>query len=351
MSLLTVREVISRQDWWEFSRLKEKIYGELIYSEEEAWEETRRLKLLMQGDPYRQATAFLAVRGEETVGRIAAITDPRHQVAREGFFGFFECIEEQDVARQLLTAAAKQLKAWHKSVLLGPISPSTNEKVGIMIEGFDTLPHQNLTYNPPYYQRLLEDSGLTKAMGLLSYLWREEMPVPQKFFPLKARALDRYEGSIVFPAKGNLKEEAAILKEVYNESLSNNWGFVPLTIREAQEVLLQYCFSPYPELLFRLDVAGEPAGICLLQPNTRQGLKPTDPQIRVAVMGLKPRYRKKGLSVLLSLKAMEIIKEQGYPTAEISLIMENNHTVRGLIENTLRCPVLHRYQVYKAELN
>lgn len=351
MTPLTVCEVESRQDWRDFSLVKEKIYKGPVYPEEDTWEETRSLRLLSQGDSYRQATAFLAFKGNEVVGRIAAITDSRHQDSREGFFGFFECIEDQQVARQLLMAAAEQLKAWGKSVMVGPISPSTNDKVGIMIEGFDVLPHQNLTYNPPYYRKLLEDSGLTKAMGLLSYLWRHDMPIPKHFFRLEERALNKYEATIVFPAKGNLTEEAAILEEVYNNSLQNNWGFVPLTLEEAKSVLLQYRFSPHPELLFRLDVGGEPAGICLLQPNTRPGLRPTDPQIRAAVLGLKPQFRKKGLSTLLIFKAIQIVKEQGCPTAEISLIMENNHTVRGLIEKTLQCPVLHRYQVYRTELS
>ncbi|NLC76230.1 MAG: GNAT family N-acetyltransferase, partial [Clostridia bacterium] len=91
--------------------------------------------------------------------------------------------------------------------------------------------------------------------------------------------------------------------------------------------------------------------ICLLQPTSRPGLKHADPQIRAAVLGLKPQYRRKGLSTLLILKAMEIVKELGYTRAELSLIMENNHTVRGLIEKTLQCPVLHRYQVYKTQLD
>jgi GNAT superfamily N-acetyltransferase len=348
---LTIREVDSRQDWRDFAQVKEKIYSRPICPEEDIWEETRNLRVLSQGDPYRQIAAFIALHGDEVIGRIAAITDSRHQSVQEGFFGFFECIEDQQAARQLLMAAAEKLKSWGKSVMLGPISPSTNDKVGIMVEGFDTLPHQNLTYNPPYYQELLEQCGLTKAMGLLSYLWRHDMPIPSHFFTLEARAMERYDAAIVFQAKGDLRQETEILTEVYNESLKNNWGFVPLTTEEARGILRQYRFSPHPELLFRLDVAGEPAGICLLQPNTRPGLKPTDPQIRAAVLGLKPRYRNKGLSTLLIIKAIQIVKEQGCPTAEISLIMENNRTVRGLIEKTLQCPVLHRYQVYRTELS
>lgn len=350
MTALKVCELENRQDWREFSKLKEQIYSSLNV-QEEPWEESRKLRFLSQHDPHRQIKAFLAYRHEQAVGRIAAIVDQRHRPQNEGFFGFFECIEDLEAAQALLSTAAQTLKSWGKHAMIGPISASTNEKVGIMIEGFGTLPHPNLTYNPPYYQNLLEASGLVKAMGLLSYLWTKDLPLPGRLSTIQARALERYSVTVHFPAKGNINEEATILQEVYNESLNNNWGFVPLTFEEARGVILEYRFSPHPDLLFRLDVEGEPAGICLLQLNPRPELKKSDPRIRAAVMGLRPKFRKKGLSTVLILKAIELALEQGYEQAEVSLIMENNLTVRSLIENTLGCPVLHRYQVYRTNLD
>lgn len=350
MTALQIRELENRQDWREFSKIKEQIYGSLNL-QEEPWEESRKLRLLSQQDSHRQIKSFLAYRHGQVVGRIAAIVDNRHQPRNEGFFGFFECNEDPEAARALLATAAQTLKSWGKNTMIGPISASTNEKVGIMVEGFGTLPHPNLTYNPPYYQELLEASGLVKAMGLLSYLWTKDLTIPARLDTVHARALEKYDLTIHYPARGNINEEAAILKAVYNESLKNNWGFVPLTFEEARGVILEYRFSPHPDLLFRLDVEGEPAGICLLQLNPRPELKESDPRIRAAVLGLTPKFRKKGLSTVLILKAIDLALDHGYEQAEVSLIMENNLTVRSLIENTLGCPVLHRYQVYRTNLD
>lgn len=350
MTALTVRKLEHRHNWRAFAKLKERIYPSLPGIEEEAWEESRSLRWLSQQDPHRELQAFLAFRRDRVVGRIAAIVDERHLPQEEGFFGFFECLEDPEAARALLNAAAETLKARGKQVMLGPISASTNEKVGIMIEGFATLPHPNVAYNPPYYRDLLTGCGLEKAMGLLSYLWTRDLPVSERLATLRERVFRRHRVELLFPALGNLHEEALILRDVYNESLQNNWGFVPLTLAEAKRIILSYQLSRQQELLLRLDVDDEPAGACLLQPNPRALLHPSTPPLRAAVLGLRPKFRNKGLSTVLILKAMELALAQGYEQAEISLIMENNLTVRSLIENTLGCPVLHRYQVYRASI-
>lgn len=350
MTALTVRTPQDRRDWQACAGIKERLYPDLPGIQEEAREESRRLQRLSRRDPFRRLRVFLAWRGEEPVGRIAAIADARHRPGDEGFFGFFECENDPEAAGALLAAAARQLKAWGKKSMLGPISASTNEKVGILMEGFDTWPHPNLAYNPPYYRDLLTGCGLEKAMGLLSYLWTRDLPVPERMALLKERALRRRRVELHFPALDPRPEEAVILRDVYNESLQNNWGFVPLSFAEAKDILRWYRHSGQPELLLRLDVEGEPAGTCFLQPNPRAGFNPSVPPLRAAVLGLRPKFRNQGLSAVLIDRAMELAQAKGYHRAEVSLIMENNVTVRRLVEHTLGCPVLHRYEVYRTEV-
>lgn len=349
MSSLIIHPVETSKDWRDFARLKNQLYPAIIGSDQ-SWDDIGKLKNFARKNLYNKMTAYLAVKEGEILGRIVALVDGKHNPANEGFFGFFESINELVVAKALLQTAGGKLWGWGKKHMLGPISPSTNDKVGILTKGFEISPHPNLNYNPPYYQQLLEEAGLTKSMGLLSYLWSKKSSLPVHFNDLASQALKKNAIALYFPARYGVKKEASSLVEVYNESLSQNWGYVPLTLNEAENILSNYKNSPEPDYLFYLIVDGEIAGLTIIQPNYRQNLNRETPKIRVAVMGLKPEFRKKGLSTILIFKTTEFLQDHGYPTAEISLIMENNQTVRGLLEKTLNYPVLHHYQVYQCDL-
>src|SRR5450432_3083126 len=56
---------------------------------------------------------FLAFDGDKIVGRIAAILNNNHNSfnkANDGFFGFFECIDDDETASLLFDTAQKWLK-------------------------------------------------------------------------------------------------------------------------------------------------------------------------------------------------------------------------------------------------
>ncbi len=122
---------------------------------------------------------FLAYRGKEIVGRIAAIKNDLHNSIHKdkvGFWGFFECLNDQEAANKLFDAA----KAWIKSKgfdkLRGPYNPSVNDENGLLIEGFDDPPRILMTYNPEYYKTLIENYGFAKIKDLYAYdIFRDEM--------------------------------------------------------------------------------------------------------------------------------------------------------------------------------
>lgn len=350
MGSFIICPVESSKDWRSFARFKDQLYLSLLNINEQSWEDVNRLFSFEKKNPNNKMAAFLAEKNGEILGRIVALADEKHAFQEEGFFGFFESIDDPDVTKALLQAAGEKLYQWGKKTMLGPISPSTNDKVGIITQGFDALPHPNLNYNPPYYQQLLEEAGLTKSMGLLSYLWTDDTLLPKHFTDLATLVMGSGESSLYYPARYSPRKEAPNLQEVYNESLCQNWGFVPLTRQEAENILHGFKISPEPDFLFYLTIDGEIAGLAIIQTNDRRILKKEDPQVRIAVLGLKPRFRKKGLSTILIFKIVEFLESRGYPSAELSLIMENNLTVRGMLEKTFGFPILHRYQVYQCQL-
>src|SRR5262245_3854235 len=121
---------------------------------------------------HAQAQLFLARRGGAAVGRIAAVEDRAYNAfhaSRMGFFGMFDAPDDPEVAGALLDAAARWLQERKLAEMLGPVNLSTNHDCGVLVEGFEDPPAMMMPYNFPYYARLCEGAGLTKAKDLWSY--------------------------------------------------------------------------------------------------------------------------------------------------------------------------------------
>ena len=117
---------------------------------------------------HASAKYFIARKDGKPAGRIASLVNRTHnELHREktGFFGFFDCINDADVAVALFEKAAAYLKAEGMSVMRGPMSFSTNEECGMLVEGFNERPMIMMPYNPPYYNDITEQAGLKKDHG------------------------------------------------------------------------------------------------------------------------------------------------------------------------------------------
>ena len=143
---------------------------------------------------YKTADAefFLARKDGKTVGRIAAIWNRAHNQFHEenaGFFGFFECVNDQQVANALLDRARHWTRERGATLLRGPVNPSTNYECGTLVEGFDSSPMVMMTYNPRYYPALLENAGLSKVKDLLAYVSHAQKIEMNKIERVAQRAL------------------------------------------------------------------------------------------------------------------------------------------------------------------
>src|SRR6201985_274873 len=180
---------------------------------------------------------FLAYDGDKIVGRIAAIYNTNHNQfnnVNDGFFGFFDCINDQEVSKLLFDTAIDWLKEKKAVKIIGPVNPSTNETCGLLIKGFDSPPMVMMTYNPPYYVDLLEKAGFKKQVDLLAWSW-DKTSYSDKSVQLLDKMQERLKRSEVTIRKVNLKkfkEEAAALREVYNTAWDKNMGFFPMTNEE-----------------------------------------------------------------------------------------------------------------------
>lgn len=316
-----------------------------------------------------QIRLFLASKGGEVVGRIAAILDHQFLETHQepyGFFGFFECLDDATVTEGLLGAAGEFLKGKGMWAIRGPVNPSMNAPCGLLIEGFTSPPAFLMPYNPPTYQVLLERAGCRKAKDLLAYtlqIWTE--PPPKV---LRAAEDARRRGIQVRPVVlKNLGEEIQIFRELFNAAWERNWGFTPMTQAEAQWMAKHLKPLILPSLTLIAEAEGSPVGFLMLLPDYNQALKHFKGRlgplgllkflwyrrrirdVRLLLLGIKPEYRSKGVDALLFQTAARALIENGFITAEISWILEDNWVVLRMTER-LGGTLYKRYRIYELPL-
>jgi GNAT superfamily N-acetyltransferase len=349
MHEVTVRPVRSQAD--------ERRFIDFIYTHyrgSEHWVpplrmERRKLIDTRKNPFYRHAERelFLAERGGRIVGRIGAIVNHNHNRRhndRVGFFGFFESVDDQQVATVLFDAARGWLRGRGLDAMRGPANPSVNDEYGLLVEGFDEPPVVMMPYNPPYYAALIEGCGLAKAKDLYAYelLTPVTLGVPklkrayevfQKRSGLTYRSLDMKQ----FPA------EIERIKKVYNRAWQQNWGEVPMTDEEFDALAADLKHVVLPELvLFAETPAGEVAGFALNLPDINIPLKDNRNGgllrglwllatrrkridfCRVLVLGVLPEYRRSGAASVLFYEYALRAEKLGYRGGEASWILEDN---------------------------
>jgi GNAT superfamily N-acetyltransferase len=302
---------------------------------------------------YRHAEMelFLADHDGEIVGRIGAIVNDNHNEEHNeniGFFGFFECIDDQSVAHALFDEAKKWLTAKGVTAMRGPASPSVNDEYGLLVDGFDKSPAILMSYNPPYYQKLIETYGFVKAKDMYAFYLHSDRVFSDKM--KRVTEIVKNKSGAVFRSLDmrRYNEEVRTIRELYNKGWSRNWGEVPMTTEEFDYVAKDLKQIVDPELVIIAEIRGKPVGFALTLPDYNMILKDNKhgrllPAIvrmvlfkrridfsRVMILGVLPEYLNSGIGgVLFYETGMRSVK-QGYPHGEASWVLEDNQMmIRG----------------------
>ena len=188
---------------------------------------------------FSERILFLARRGPETVGRIAGIIDGRYNRfhnEKMGIWGFFECFDDAEAAAALFSSVETWVQTRGMTFMRGPLSPSTNYEVGLLTEGYDYAPALMMPYNPPYYKGLVESCGFTKEKDLLTFLIDGDYRLPGWMNRLAERIGQKKGVRIRHACLKEADAEFALIREIYNDAWADNWGFVPLTDNEMQDI-------------------------------------------------------------------------------------------------------------------
>jgi GNAT superfamily N-acetyltransferase len=246
-----------------------------------------------------QITAFLAERDGQPIGRIAAIVNRSHNAYhkdRTGFFGFFECVNEPTVARELFARAAEVLREAGMETIRGPYNPSINDDCGVLLNGFDKQTTIGLPWNPHYYSHLLEDLGFAKARTLyVMSLPMHRLEPPERFVRIIDRLKKRANLSMRPFDLPKLEQELEIVRRVYNATLERNWGFVPVEMEDLLDSAGDIRAIADPRLLLIGESNGQSAGVAITLPNFNEILhaaRNTPHWLRMAHIFLLMKTRK-----------------------------------------------------------
>jgi hypothetical protein len=253
---------------------------------------------------FAERVLFLARRGSRTVGRIAGIIDHhfiRYRGEETAKWGFFECEDDQEATAALLGAVEEWSRTKGMTAMHGPMNPSTNYDVGLLIEGFQYRPAVNMPYNPPYYAQLVESCGHTKEQDLNAFLWERGNVLSERVSRLARRANGNPAIRIRPMDKRNLLSEAILVKEIYEEAWSDNWGFVPMTRDEISEMASAMKWIGDQELSFFVYYNDRPVAVCLILLDINPLLKRLNGKIGISglVKILLYRHEIKGARLVL----------------------------------------------------
>jgi hypothetical protein len=322
-----------------------------------------------------EAEYLIAERDGEPVGRITAQVDERwdeRQGGSDAMFGFFETAEDPAVAAALLDAATEWAAARGRTRILGPMDFTTNDEVGILIEGHELRPYILENWHPPFYKSLLEAHGFGKAMDLL--MWelelgrlKEGMRFDASIHAAAEKAL-RDEGITIRNIdKGDLEREMRLFTPVYNDAWSENWGFVPPTDAEIAfhaKILKQVLDEDWA---FMAEKDGEVVGAALTLPDINQVMaklngrllpfgwlkflrgKGKIDRVRVFALGVKHAYRHSGVAAGLYLKHLEAASPDGVPGGEMGWILETNEPMNRAMEG-MGGKVVKKYRIFEKEI-
>jgi GNAT superfamily N-acetyltransferase len=385
MANIQVRPANSKAEKKEFMNLPFKIYKNSPYWVSPLLIDMRKMfgistladRLIEGNKPhpfyaYGQMQLFSAFKNGEIVGRIAAINNDRYNEYHPneggvGFFGFFECINDQEVANALFDKVKAWLKLRNLTKMQGPASPSSSYDFGLLTDGFDDLPRVDMPYQPEYYQHLILNYGIPIRQEMLAYkMDAETIFNNEKLKRGAALVKKRYKVEIKPIDMNNLKNEVKKIKEVYNTAWQDLWGIVPLTDDEIDAYAEKFKLIAIPEFIPFIYVNGEFAGmaVALLDFNfilkdLKGNLFPhgykifTDKSkvewMRVVLLGLLPQFHGKGLDAVVYLHLVEEGLKRGFKYCEGSYILKENEPMNRGMRAVSAVPY-KEYKVFEADI-
>lgn len=373
---ITIQEVASKTEWNHFFMLPW-----FIYKNDPLWVPPLLFDLKRQLNkninPFfndAEAKYWIATDENRCIGRIAAIVNHQHNnfyKERTGFFGFFECIDDKAVAAALLDIAHQWLKEKGMEQVRGPVNLSLNNECGFLIDGYNRPPVLQMNYNKSYYPVMLQHYGYEKEHDLLAFYITDAILSDHKLMDRLKRISEMVirKENIRFRNidPGKLGSEIEKIRILFNDYMSNNWGFLPMTEEECSFMAKSLKPVLVKQLAIFAEADGQAIGSSLAMPDLNYVVRKMNGRlfpfgifkylyykrkisdIRVMLMGINERYRRKGLEAVFIYKTIMEGYKRKITGAELSWISEDNHVLINELTK-MNAHLYKRYRIYQMPL-
>jgi GNAT superfamily N-acetyltransferase len=327
---------------------------------------------------------FLARRGGEVVGRIAAHIDELAlaQPAEQGMgpgTGMWGALEtrEADVAARLIAAAEDWLRGQGMTRALAPMNMSVWEEPGLLVKGHDHPPMYMMGHQAARYQPWIESAGY----GLVKRLYTYDLDITGDFPPLIQRIIASGEKNARIRVREvslkHFDREVTIICHILNDAWSDNWGFVPFTPSEIAYTAKALKPLVKPDLIRIAEYDGEPVAFMMTLPDFNRVLakanradgkpsllgwlkialwlrNPRPADMRVPLMGVLKRLQGSRMASQLAFMMIEYIRRAsvdryGGKRGEIGWILEDNQGMVAIAE-AIESRINKQYNIYEKVL-
>ena len=350
-----------------------------VYRDDPSWVAPLRMEVTQRLTPgqnpffeHAEVALFTAHRDGRLCGRISAQVDREHLRVHgdgTGFFGFFDTVDDNDVAMVLVTAAAEWLAERGMTTIRGPLSLSINEEVGLLVDGFETPPCVMMPHHRAYQGGLAEATGLRKVRDLFAWSYAAAPPTPRSNKALQTvNALPELRFRSLDTRR--LPEEVTTALRIFNDAWQHNWGFVPATPGEAAKMARDLRLLIDPTISFFAEIEGRAVALVIALPNLNEvtrdfggrltpanvvkliwRLKIRRPKTaRVLMVGIVTELRGvKRYGALSTALFAEVTRRGfgvGYEWAELSWTLEDNRAINLGIK-AMGAHIYKRYRLYE----
>lgn len=373
---LQIIPVTTSNHWAQFIQVPH-----FIFKNDPAWVPPlnleRRMHLSPKHNPYFQHArmqAWIALRGQQLVGRISAQIDQLHLDRYKdsmGFFGMLDAEDNQETFNALISTAENWLNDQGIQRVRGPFNLSINEEMGLLVDGFETSPVFLMGHALPYYAQRIEQYGYSKAKDVLAYMIPPNFDAP----PIMQRLVESSAKRVkVRPI--NMKrfdEEMMLLRDIFNDAWQENWGFIPFTEAEFRELGNNLRFLVDAKLIQIAEVDGEAVTFVVALPNINEAIRDLKGKLfpfgwakllwrlkvsyprtaRVPLLGVRRKFQHTRLGPSLAFQVIDQVRQElhalGARDIELSWILEDNAGMRHIIES-IGGKAYKRYRIFERQL-
>ena len=323
---------------------------------------------------------WTAFEGGKPVGRISAQIDHDYDKRwpdepKTAFFGFYECVDKLEVSRALFAVAEEWARQKGRVRLRGPFTLDSKGEAGVLIEGFDKPSMIGTTWNRPFMDPLVLASGYQKAKDLIGWWYEANTPIDALTSKVAKKTRELPNVKIRLMDLKQIKRDAGIIQEIYNEAWKNNWNFTPFTDMELEVIANEYKLFIDVQLTYVAEVDGKAAAILFAIPDINELIKDFKGELmrnpinlvkllwrlkfnrpknaRLILLGIKDEYRaSRKYGALAAVLYEEISKRgtaAGYSAGELSWTLEDNQQINRGIER-MNAKVYKKWRVYERSL-